>query len=123
MTCTIGYLEGTDSFLLTKLYVKGHGTMPCSNHWDHHGKLVTLLKKGEIKALVGFVHKVLPPTQEDRPTPYDLLHACKIHEIPVFLIAPAGCEADCEKLLGKDALDFVHLVTPETVEEELDKIL
>jgi hypothetical protein len=123
LTCTIGYFEGTDSFLLTKLYVKGHGTMPCSNHWDHHGKLVSLLKKGEIKALVGYVHKVLPPTHKERPTPFNLLHTCKTHEIPVFLIAPEGCEEECEELLGTDTLEFVHLVTPETVEEELDKAL
>lgn len=109
--------------LLTKLYVKGHGTIPLGNHWDSHGKLANLVKKGEIKALVGYVHKVLPPVFKERPTPYDMLHACKIHEIPVFLIAPAGCEDECEALLGTEVMEFIHLVTPEAIEEEIDKVL
>lgn len=123
MTCTIGYFEGTDSILLTRMSVKGHGTMPIGNHYDRHGKLVSLIRKGEIKALVGYVHKILPPVHEDRPTPFDKLQACKIHEIPVFLIAPEGWEDDCEKLLGEEVMEFIHLVTSKNVEEELEKIL
>ncbi|MHA2231259.1 MAG: hypothetical protein ACXAB4_02065 [Candidatus Hodarchaeales archaeon] len=123
MSRTIGYFEGTDSILLTRMSVKGYGTMPIGNHYDRHGKLVSLIRKGEIKALVGYVHKILPPVHEDRPTAFDKLQACKTHEIPVFLIAPEGCEVECEKLLGEEVMEFVHLVTTQNAEEELEKIL
>lgn len=119
---SIGYLMGTDPILLTKLNLKGHGTMPLGNYWDGHGKMLDLLKKGEVTLVVGYLHKVLPPMHEDRPTPFDMLNACKIHEIPVFLIIPAGYEAQSKELLG-DAADFVTLVTPETVEAEVNKVL
>ncbi len=119
----IGYFEGTDPLLLSKLNAKGIGTLPCSNQWDNHGKMVDLFKKEDgVRAVVGYLHKVLPASADDPIGAYDLLYSCKTYDIPVLIIAPAGCEDACRKLLGQ-ATEIVTLVTPETVEEELEKIL
>ncbi len=117
----IGYFQGTDPMLLTKLNLKGHGSLPLGNHWDGQGKLVSILKKGDVTAVVGYFHKVMPPFTADRPTAHDQLLPCKTLEIPVYLIIPSTSdEARAKELLG-EAASFVTLVTPETVEEEIFK--
>ncbi|MFX0113954.1 MAG: hypothetical protein ACFFB3_05370 [Candidatus Hodarchaeota archaeon] len=119
----IGYFQGTDSFLLSKLNAKGIGTMPLGNHWDSHGKMVDLLKKEDrVRAVIGYLHKILPVSADDPIGPDDLLHSCKTNDIPVLIIVPAGYDDVCRTLLGQ-AAEYVTLVTPETVEEELNKVL
>ncbi|MFW9916562.1 MAG: hypothetical protein ACFFGZ_13225 [Candidatus Thorarchaeota archaeon] len=119
----VGYFQGTDPLILTKLNAKGIGTLPVGNQWDSHGKMVDLIQKEDkVRAVIGYLHKILPVSADDPIGPYDLLYSCKTHEIPVLIIAPAGYEDVCKKLLGQ-ATEIVTLVTPETLEEELDKIL
>lgn len=119
----VGYFQGSDPLILTALNAKGIGTLPLGNPWDSHGKMVDLIKKEDnLRVVIGYLHKILPVSADDPISPYDLLYSCKIHDIPVLIIAPANCEDVCKKLLGQ-AADIVTLVTPETLEEELEKIL
>ena len=54
----IGYFEGTDPLLLTRLAVEGIETLPLSNTWDHYGKYVNHLYRDEVDVIVGYLHKV-----------------------------------------------------------------
>lgn len=111
---TIGYLEGTDPLVLTRLAAAGHGTMPLSNGFDMHGKYVNhLTKQDGVAAVIGYLHKVLPyagaPT-----TPRELLFACLTHDIPVLVIA-GRAEHEAARTLLADVRDRVRLVDPEDV--------
>jgi hypothetical protein len=108
---TIGYLEGVDPLLLTKLAVQGIGTVPLSNGFDMHGKYMNhLTKQDRVSVVVGYLHKVLP--YNGAPiSPRDLLFACVTHEIPVLLIAGRSEHEGARRLLGEMA-DKVRLVDP-----------
>jgi hypothetical protein len=85
----VGYFEGTDPLLLSKLAAEGIETLPVANTWDGHGKYVNHLTKGEVNVVVGYLHKIIPAEQQ-RVGASDLLFACKTLEIPVVLIVPAA---------------------------------
>ncbi len=107
----VGYLEGTDSLVLTKLAAKGVGTVPLSNGFDNHGKYINhLVPEDHIAVVTGYLHKVLP-IPERRMTPKDLLFACIIHTIPVLLIVPKSEHGAAREVLG-GAADYVRLVDP-----------
>ncbi len=115
----VGYFEGTDPLLLSKLAAEGIETLPVGNTWDGHGKYVNHLTKGEVNVVVGYLHKVLPAEREGAG-PADLLFACKTWEIPVVLIAPAESRDKAKKLLGNVGT-HIHVVAPEEVEAEIRK--
>lgn len=118
----VGYFQGTDSYLLTKLSAKGIGALPLGNQWDSHGKMIDLIKKEDnVRAVIGYLHKILPVSPDDPIGPYELLYSCRALEIPVFIIVPPGSEDACKTLLG-EAADIVTLVTPETVEETVSQV-
>ena len=122
----IGYFEGTDPLLLSKLAAEGVGTLPLSNTWDSHGKPINHLGKGEVNVVVGYLHKIIP-TEEARTSMFELmldnmLAACKVHSIPVLLIAPANLHDKAKKLLGETRPN-VHLVAPEELETQIRKYL
>ena len=122
----IGYFEGTDPLLLTKLAAEGVETLPIANTWDGHGKYVNHLGKGEVNVVVGYLHKVLP-AEETRTALLSLmldhlLSACKVYEIPVLLIVPATLHEKAKKILG-DAGPNIHLVAPEELEAEIRRYL
>ncbi len=121
MLARVGYFEGTDPLLLSKLAAEGIETLPVGNTWDGHGKYVNHLGKGEVNVVVGYLHKVIPAEQE-RMNPADLLFACKTWEIPVVLIAPPASRDKAMKLLG-DVGPNTHVVAPEQVEAEVRKYL
>ena len=53
---TIGYMEGTNSELLTNLLVDGVDTLPLSNGWDNHGKFIAHISRTDhISAVVGYL--------------------------------------------------------------------
>ena len=57
---TIGYLEGTDPLVLSRLAVKGIGTLPLSNGFDNHGKFInTITEHDQISLVVGYLHKIM----------------------------------------------------------------
>jgi hypothetical protein len=107
----IGYLEGTDPVVLTRLAVRGIGTVPISNGFDGHGKYINhLVPSDHIAVVVGYLHKLLP-SAERVMTAKDLLFSCMTHSIPVLLIVPKADHAAAEKALG-DASKYVVLVDP-----------
>ena len=109
---TVGYLEGTDPLVLTKLAASGVGTLPLSNGWDNHGKYVGHLAPSDrVDAVVGPLHKVLIPDWVDLSVE-DILHSCRTHLVPVLLVSPADVQEQGKAQLGALA-DFVELVTPE----------
>jgi hypothetical protein len=108
---TIGYLEGTDPLILTRLAAAGIGTLPLSNGLDMHGRYVNhLTRQDGVGAVVGYLHKVLP--YNGAPvSPRDLLYACLTHDIPVLLIVGEAEQEAARKLLG-EVRDRVQLVDP-----------
>ncbi len=108
---TVGYMEGTDPLVLTKLAVKDIGTAPLSNGFDNHGEYVNHLTSHDgISVVIGYLHKVLP-TPGMTLSPRDLLFACFTHEIPVLLIAEKFDHEEAKRVLGEVA-NRVRLVDP-----------
>ena len=82
----VGYLEGTDPVVLSKLTAQGVQTLPLSNGMDSHGKDINLIAKEDgISVIVGYLHKVVPVTGIDLSIE-DVLQNCRAHSIPVFII-------------------------------------
>jgi len=117
----VGYFEGTDPLLLSKLAAEGVETLPVANTWDGHGKYVNHLSKGEVNVVVGYLHKVVPAEQE-RTQATDLLFACKNFDIPVVLVVPATLRERAKRILG-DVGPNVHVTAPEDLEVEIRKHL
>ena len=122
----VAYFEGTDPVLLTKLAAEGIETLPVANTWDGHGKNVNHLGKGEVNVVVGYLHKVIP-AEQDRTSMFELmlenlLSACKIHNIPVLLIAPSNLHEKAKKILGNVGPN-VHVVAPEELEARIRRYL
>jgi hypothetical protein len=117
----VGYFEGTDPLLLSKLAAEGVETLPVANTWDGHGKFVNHLSKGEVDVVVGYLHKVIPAEQEPAK-PADILFACKNFEIPVVLVVPAAVREKAKKLLG-DVGPNVYVVSPDELESQIRKHL
>ncbi len=134
----VGYFEGTDPFVLTRLVAEGFGTKPLANPWDNHGKIASRIEPGEIHLIIGYLHKMLPPVGKketrDHPTekmgihppkdstPLDLLFPAKSNNIPVLILAPVDCLDEARELLG-DAAEFVTFVIPEELEKTALEIL
>jgi hypothetical protein len=114
----VGYLEGTDPAVLTKLYMKGIGTLPLGNGWDNHGKYVNhLTPADDVDAVIGYLHKIVPPAFEGRLN-IDTLFACTTHGIPVYLMVPGELHGKARDWLGEDAAK-VNLVDPDEVYDTL----
>jgi len=114
---TVGYLEGVDPLLLTRLAVRGIGTLPISNGFDNHGKFInSVTERDEIDLIVGYLHKVLR-TQRQGFLVEDILQACLDCQISVLIIVPQAERSAALDLLGKTG-DSVVLVTPDQVYEE-----
>jgi hypothetical protein len=106
-----------DPVLLTRLAVRGIGTLPISNGFDNHGKFINAItERDEIDLVVGHLHKVLR-TQRQGFLVEDILQACLGCGIPVLVIVPAENHSMARSLLGK-AGDSVFLVTPDHVYQE-----
>jgi len=119
---TIGYLEGTDPIILTKLVAKGYGTVPLSNGWDNHGKYIGHITKGDdLSVILGYLHKVKPLPSQDLEVG-DVLYACRIHKIPVFLIVPKEFHSQVEREVDGVG-DKLYLVDPKNLFSEIIKLL
>ena len=115
----IAYFEGTDPLVLTKLAVKGIGTLPVSNGWDNHGKNINhITKEDKISAVIGYLHKVIP-LQDMAISTKDILFTCNVYNIKVFLVAPEDLIDEAKKLVD-DAGDNITIVSPD---ELCDKLL
>ncbi len=115
---TIGYFEGTDPLVLTKLVLRGVETLPLSNGYDNHGKYVMhLTRQDNLAAVVGYLHKVTPAAGHPIGA-RDFITACRTQGIPLVLIVPRADHENARKLLGAVA-DWPTLVDPEDVFDQL----
>jgi hypothetical protein len=118
----IGYLEGTDPLLLTRLASKGVETFPLSNGVDQHGKNMTLITSADNFSLViGYLHKILPVSGIALAPEY-LLKACQVYRVPVFLLVSKVDTAAAKRTL-KNVGDFVTFVDPREAFEKTAKRL
>ena len=109
---TIGYLEGLEPLLLTRLAVKGVGTLPLSNGFDNHGKFISNVTEREgVDVIVGYLHKVLR-TQRQGFFAEDLLQSCRDCRIPVWILVPEADQAAARQVLGSVS-EWVSLVDPD----------
>lgn len=105
----VGYLEGVDPVVLTRLTLHGVETLPLSNGVDQHGKNITLLTPSDkVSLVVGYFHKVVPVSGIALPPEY-LLQACRLYKIPVLLLVPKEEIPKAEKMLSsvKEAVEFI----------------
>ncbi len=117
----IGYMDGTQSKVLTKLAAAGAETVPVGNGWDSHGPYVGHINKGDgYGALVGWFHKFVP-LKDSNLTAADLLKPARVNNIPVFIIAEKKDHEKAKAALG-DVGPNVKLVDPEEVANELMKL-
>ena len=115
---TVGYFEGTDPIVLTRLAAKGTGTLPVSNGFDLHGKYVVhLAPQDGVSVVVGYLHKVLP-ANGIAVAPRDLLFACTSHEIPVILVVEKSFHDAAGVRLG-EMQGRVKLVDPADLYEAI----
>lgn len=106
---TVGYLQGVDPLLLTRLAARGFGTLPVSNGFDNHGKFINAITERDgIDVIIGHLHKVLR-TQHQGFLVEDILEACLGCSIPVLIIVPEEDHAAARRLLGRVS-DRVTLV-------------
>ncbi|MGY5879465.1 MAG: hypothetical protein RTV31_04395 [Candidatus Thorarchaeota archaeon] len=122
---TIGYFDGVDSILLTKLVASGHRTLPLSNEWDSHGKIASHLEPGEVDLIITYLHKLLPgreTLEKTMPAPLNLLFPAKSYNIPVLVVIPKEFHKEGVKILGEVG-NFAEIVTPEELEAKVRKIL
>jgi len=122
---TIGYFDGVDSILLTKIVASGHRTLPLSNEWDSHGKIASHLEPGEVDLIITYLHKLFPGREISEKViapPLNLLYPAKSYNIPVLVVIPKEFHKEGEKILG-EAGNFTEIVSPEELEARVFKIL
>jgi hypothetical protein len=118
----VGYLEGTDPLLLTRLAVKGVETFPLSNGVDQHGKNMTLITSADNFSLViGYLHKILP-VWGIALAPENLLKACEVYRVPVFLLISKVDTAAAKKAL-RNVGKIVSFVDPRDAFKKVAKLL
>jgi hypothetical protein len=119
----VGYLEGTDPVILTRLTARGVDTYPLGNGADNHGKYIGFIDRSDnIALVVGYLHKVVPLTEQT--TPQDLLRPCQLNKIPVLLIVPSDLHENVRQMpIMRGLVDHVQLVDPADVMTEARKIL
>ena len=108
----VGYFEGTDPVVLSKLTAQGIQTLPFSNGMDNHGKDISLVtKEDNISVIVGYLHKIVPVNGINISIK-DVLNNCRVHSIPLYIIISPGDEVLAEKLMG-DFTTYVQFTTPD----------
>lgn len=114
----VGYLEGTDPIVLTKLNSKGIDTLPLSNGADNHGKYIAHITPADnISLVIGYLHKFML-IKERNIKASDMLFSCKTHNIPVIVIVPTEDHEGAREQLG-DVADYVMLVDPKNLSEKI----
>jgi hypothetical protein len=118
---TVGYMEGTESELLTRLTVAGHDTLPLSNGWDNHGREVGLLTPhDDVALIVGYLHKFLRITDE-RLTE-SMLSSVKIYKIPVVFIAPKDIQNQAEGFISNLGIKYSFVEPSEAYKAVIDAL-
>jgi hypothetical protein len=103
---TIGYMEGTNSELLTNLLVDGVDTLPLSNGWDNHGKFIAhITRTDNISVVVGYLHKFFAISKEPK-IEEEILSSLKAYKIPTVFIVPKPKQEKAKKLLKGKGVKF-----------------
>lgn len=119
---TIGYLEGTDSLVLTRLAARGVGTLPVGNGTDNHGKFITTIsERDNIDLIVGYLHKIMRTEHQGFLT-QDLLQSCIDCGIPVLIVVPEADQGTVRQALGVVSASIV-LVDPDALYDEIARVL
>lgn len=125
MRKSIGYFEGTDSTLLTRLVCDGYDTLPVSNGFDNHGMHVRLVNdQNRFDLLIGYVHKIFAPEPllPSQPSFQDVIHICRTYSIPLLLEVPSELHDNARALLN-DPPDIVRFVDPGDMVRVAEEIL
>jgi len=123
---SIGYFEGTDAALLTRLVCEGYDTMPVSNGYDSHGRHVRLIN-GEKRydLLIGYLHKIFAPESlemTDYTNHKDVFQICRTYHVPLMLVVPEELQKKARGLFD-EVPDIVHFVDSADVITAANKIL
>ncbi len=95
----VGYLQGTDPQVLTRLVVSGYDTLPLSNGYDNNGKLVGhITSRDGIRVVIGHLHKTIPVGDH---SPKDILWNLRVHRIPVVLVVEEAHREKATELLAE----------------------
>lgn len=118
----VGYLEGMDPVVLTRLSARGVGTMPVGNGIDNHGKfLATISERDNLDLIVGYLHKIMrTPDQGFRAE--DLLQPCLEYKIPILVVVPEADQAMARRTLGPLS-EAITLVDPGALYDQIAQIL
>ncbi len=96
----VGYMEGTNSEVLTNLFLEGIETLPLSNSWDNHGKFIAhIMKNDDINLVVGYLHKFIPHAKQFDIG--DLFSSIRVYRIPVVIIVPKKLQDKAKKRVPK----------------------
>jgi hypothetical protein len=117
----VGYLEGTDPVLLTKLICRGIDTIPISNGYDTHGRYILHITNRDVSLVIGYLHKVVPPRGTAIKVS-DILYSCTLHQIPVILLVPEE-EKDNAMEVIREIEEKVTIVDPKDAFDTVIKIL
>ena len=115
---TIGYLQGVDPLVLTRLAILGVGTLPISNGFDNHGKFINAITERDgIDIIIGHLHKILR-TQRQGFYAEDILQACFDCRLLIVVIVPQADHEAARRLLGTVG-NMVILVDPDHLYDEV----
>lgn len=96
----IGYMDGTNSEVLTNLFLDGYETLPLSNGWDNHGKYIAHITRNDnISLIIGYLHKFIPVAKEFDLG--DMFSSIRVYKIPVIFIVPKEKQAKAKKYIPK----------------------
>ena len=96
----VGYMDGTNSEVLTNLFLEGFETLPLSNGWDNHGKyLAHIMRNDDISLVVGYLHKFIPLMKQFDLG--DMFSSIRVYKIPCVFIVPKKHQAKAIKHLPK----------------------
>ena len=117
----IGYMEGTDPNVLSKLVADRHETIPLGNGTDGHGKYIAhLTKRDGVSIVLAYLHKLTPVS--GLPSMDVMLSGCQIHNIPVLVIVPEEEKANAHDIIEKE-FECVTLVSPGELTNKVKEIL
>lgn len=102
----VGYMEGTNSELLTNLMLEGYETLPLANGWDNHGKYIAHVNKTDnLILVVGYLHKFIPVAKEFKIGD-EILSSLKAYKIPVVFVVPKAKQAKANNFLRGRGLKY-----------------
>lgn len=101
----VGYMEGTNPEVLTKLITEGYETLPLSNGIDNHGKNIAHLStEDHISLVVGYLHKFIVLAPGYSLT--DILSSVRVYKIPVIFIVPKEIQDKANSLVADKGITY-----------------